>query len=89
MRAPALQLWWDHEPVGAEGLARRLDGARGVRLVVVLEGRGVISALLAFESAAMRDAYAAWAPKHLLTPAGRAPTSFERLDAHTTAHVLL
>ena len=85
MRAPALQLWWDHEPGGAEGLTARLDGARGVRLAVILEGRDLISALLVFESAAMRDAYAAWAPKHLLTPTGQAPTAFERLDSHTAA----
>jgi hypothetical protein len=36
----------------------------------------LISALLVFESAAMRDAHAAWAPKHLLTPpAGLRPVT--------------
>jgi hypothetical protein len=73
---PALQLWWTPEPGAAEHLALRLDGARGLRYAVVLEDLSGVSAILAFESAAMQQAYITWAPKHLLTPARALPIAF-------------
>jgi hypothetical protein len=84
-RRPALQLWWDPEPGAADHLARRLDGARGARLAVLLEGRDVVSALLVFDSTAIRDAYRIWAPRHLLTALGHGPVGVAALDAHTQA----
>jgi hypothetical protein len=82
-RRAALQLWWDPELGAVEHLARRLDGARGVRLVVLLEARDGISGVLVFGSSATRDAYAVWAPRHLLTALGRGPVGLVALDAHT------
>jgi hypothetical protein len=76
---PALQLWWTPEPGAAEHLAQRLDGARGLRYAVVLDGPSEVSAILAFESAAMQQAYIRWAPKHLMTPARSLPTAFKVL----------
>jgi hypothetical protein len=72
---PALQLWWAAEPGAAEHLAQRLDGARGLRYAVVLDGPSGVSAVLAFESSAMQYAYTAWAPEHLVTTARALPTA--------------
>jgi hypothetical protein len=82
-RRPALQIWWAPEPGALEHLARRLDGARGVRLAVLLERRDTVAVVLVFDSGAMRDAYAIWVPGHLLTPLGHAPVALEALDALT------